>query len=52
MTNSTIIGNTTLGFGGGLFAIGGTVLLTNCAVSGNSASSDGGGVLTELARRI
>jgi hypothetical protein len=45
----TITGGNTAGDGGGLNSVGGTVTLTNCAVSGNSAtgSGNGGGVQSD-----
>src|SRR6516165_5671272 len=50
MSGLTISGGTTTGNGGGLYNDGGNVTLTNCAVSGNSAttpaSSLGGGLFS------
>ena len=49
----TITGGTTAGNGGGLYNDGGTATLTNCTVSGNSATgtaAGGGGVYNSAAR--
>ena len=40
--NTTISGNSASGFGGGL-SVNGTVSLTNCTISGNTATVGGGG---------
>jgi parallel beta-helix repeat protein len=42
----TISDGSTMGGGGGLYNDGGTVMLTDCTVSGNSASVSGGGLYT------
>ncbi|MBK7405482.1 MAG: right-handed parallel beta-helix repeat-containing protein [Phycisphaerales bacterium] len=44
LTNSTISGNTSSTFGGGLDADHGTATMTNCTISGNTAAQLGGGV--------
>jgi CSLREA domain-containing protein len=43
ITNSTISGNSSAGFGGGI-AAGGAMVLSNVTISGNTAASDGGGI--------
>jgi hypothetical protein len=43
----TVTGGNISGVGGGVFNNGGTLSLTNCTVSGNSAGTDGGGVDNE-----
>jgi hypothetical protein len=43
ITNSSIVGSTSLGYGGGIYNWG-TATVTNSTVSGNTAAFGGGGV--------
>jgi hypothetical protein len=47
--NSTISGNTADN-GGGIFAIGGSLSLTQSTISGNTSNQDGGGILSLTAK--
>ncbi len=44
ITDSTVSGNSSSGFGGGVRLLGGTANVTNSTISGNEATSSGGGL--------